>query len=57
MAQVQETNRVFALLADLVERNPEFDYKRSYTRLSTASERAALMYVRQKLAQLADDAK
>lgn len=40
---------VYELLKDLVERNPEFDVKRHYVRLSDAPQSAAARYVRDKL--------
>lgn len=49
-----ENNPVFELLRDLLERNPEFDYKRRYVRLSSAPFAGALLYVRQKLTELKD---
>lgn len=53
MSAPTPTNKIFQLLTDLVERDPEFDYRRSYVRLSSAPDKAALLYVRQKIAQVA----
>lgn len=45
-------NKVYALLKDLVDRDPEFDYRRHYVRLSDCADAGALLYVREKLAAL-----
>ena len=45
-------NRVYTLLKDLIDRDPEFDYRRHYVRLSDCPDVGALLYVREKLAAL-----